>query len=120
MLKGSLPGHFFVPVGIPDFVLALSVPILVWLVFRKGIFGEKLLIVWNLIGSLLFLPTLVVLYLSVPSPIRIFFEEPNTYEVFQFPMALVPTLLAPLCIIIHNTALFKLLGTTNLAVVRGS
>ena len=109
MLRGALPGHFIVPIGIPDFILALTVPLIDWLVFRRRIAGRKVLIVWNVIGFVLFFPTLVLLYLSVPSPIRIFFDEPNTYEVFQFPMALVPSFLAPLFIIIHNAAIVKLL-----------
>ena len=109
MLSGTLPGHFIVPVGIPDFLLALTVPVIDWLGFRRRIAGRKVLIVWNVIGFVLFFPTLVLLYLSVPSAIRIFFDEPNTYEVFQFPMVLVPTLIAPLFIIIHNAAIVKLL-----------
>ncbi|MEE8162117.1 MAG: hypothetical protein V3T61_10820 [Acidobacteriota bacterium] len=109
MLRGSLPAHFILPVGIPDFVLGLSVSLIVWLVFRRGIAGKKVLVVWNVVGFVLFFPTLVVLYLSVPSPLQIFFEAPNTYEVFEFPMALVPTFIAPLFILIHNAAIIKLL-----------
>ncbi len=109
MLRGTLPAHFIIPVGVPDFILALSVPLMVWLAFRKRVIGRRALIAWNVIGFGLFLPALVLLHLSVPSPIRIFFDPPNTYEVFRFPMALVPSLLAPLFIIIHNAAIVKLL-----------
>ena len=109
MLRGTLPAHFIIPVGVPDFIVALSVPVMVWLAFRKRVIGRKALISWNVIGFGLFLPALVLLHLSVPSPFRIFFDPPNTYEVFRFPMALVPSLLAPLFIIIHNAAIVKLL-----------
>ena len=109
MLRGTLPGHFIVPVGTPDFLFALSVPLIDWWIFRRRIIGNKVLIVWNAIGAALFFPTLVLLYLSVPSPIRVFFDEPNTFEVFRFPMALVPTFLAPVFIIIHSAAIVKLI-----------
>ena len=109
MLRGTLPAHFIIPVGVPDFIVALSVPVIVWLAFGKRVIGRKALIAWNVIGFGLFLPALVLLHLSVPSPFRTFFDPPNTYEVFRFPMALVPSLLAPLFIIIHNAAIVKLL-----------
>ncbi len=109
MLRGTLPAHFILPVGVPDFILALSVPLMVWLAFRKRVIGRRALMAWNVFGFGLFLPALVLLHLSVPSPIRLFFDPPNTYEVFRFPMALVPSLLVPLFIIIHNAAIVKLL-----------
>ncbi len=113
LLKGSLPAHFIVPVGIPDFFFGLSVPIMDWIVFRKKRIGRKGLILWNVVGFLLFFPTLILLYLSVPSPIQVFFEGPNTLEVFRFPMALVPTFIAPVFIIIHNAAILKLFRSSD-------
>jgi len=44
MLNGDLPAHFIVPVGIPDFLFGLSVPIMDWLVFQKKVIGRKGLI----------------------------------------------------------------------------
>ena len=108
MLNGALPAHFIVPVGIPDLLFGLSVPVMAWLVFKKRVIGRTGLVVWNVVGSVVFLPTLILIYLSVPSPIQMFFEGPNSLEVFQFPMALVPTLVAPVFIIIHSAAVAKL------------
>lgn len=108
MLQGILPAHFIVPVGIPDFLFALTVPAMVWLVFQKKVIGSGGLIAWNIIGLSIFLPTLVLIHLSVPSPIQVYFDGPNTYEVFQFPMALVPTFIAPVLILMHLAAIAKL------------
>lgn len=111
MWKGIMPAHFIVPVGIPDFLFGLSVPLMVWLVFKKRVIGKGVLIAWNAIGSLLFFPSMVLLYLSMPGPIQVFTDGPNTLEVFRFPMALVPTFIAPLFIIIHSAAIFQLSGS---------
>lgn len=113
MRDGSLPAHFILPVGVPDFIFGLSVPIIDWLAFQKKVIGRKVLISWNVIGLVLFLPTLILIYLSVPSPIQISFEGPNTLEVFRFPMALVPTFIAPVFIIIHSAAILKLIWIEN-------
>jgi len=108
MWKGLMPAHFIVPVGIPDFLFGLSVPLMVWLVFKKRVIGKGVLIAWNAIGALLFFPSMVLLYLSMPGPIQVFTDGPSTLEVFQFPMALVPTFLAPLFITIHSAAVYQL------------
>lgn len=108
MWKGFLPAHFIVPVGIPDFLFGLSVPLMAWLVFKKKVVGKDVLIAWNAIGALLFFPSMVLLYLSMPGPIQVFTDGPSTLEVFRFPMALVPTFLAPLFITIHCAAIFQL------------
>ena len=109
MLSGALPAHFIIPVGIPDFLFGLSVPVMAWLVFKKQIIGRTGLVVWNVVGAVVFLPTMILIYLSVPSPVQVFFDGPNSSEVFQFPMALVPTLVAPVFIVIHSAAVAKLL-----------
>ena len=90
MLNGALPAHFIIPVGIPDFLFGLSVPVMTWLVFKKRVIGRTGLVVWNIVGSVVFLPTLILIYLSVPSPIQMFFDGPNSVEVFQFPIEVDP------------------------------
>ena len=109
MLNESLPAHFILPVGVPDFIFGLSVPIIDRFAFQRKMIRKTGLILWNTIGLVLFFPTLILIYLSVPSPIQVFFEGPNTFEVFRFPMALVPTFLAPVFIMMHCAAIYKLL-----------
>ena len=61
MLNGALPAHFIVPVGIPDLLFGLSVPVMAWLVFKKRVIGRTGLVVWNVVGSVVFLPTLILI-----------------------------------------------------------
>jgi pimeloyl-ACP methyl ester carboxylesterase len=60
--NGSLPAHFILPVGIPDFIFALSVPVMDRRVFQNRSIGNKGLIAWNAFGAILFIPSMVLLY----------------------------------------------------------
>lgn len=108
MMNGELAPHFIVPVGIPDFLFGLSAGVL-GIGFRSDLVERRGGVVWNALGALVFAPSMVLLFLSVPSPIQIYFEGPTTREVFEFPMALVPTFIAPVFMLVHLAAISQLM-----------
>jgi hypothetical protein len=48
---------------------------------------------------------------------QVYFTEPTTEEVFLFPMALVPTFMAPMLILLHTASIWKLLPESRSATV---
>ena len=49
---------------------------------------------------------LPLMQLSQPGPFWIYREPPSTDLVLAFPMALVPTFIAPLLVLLHGAALY--------------
>ena len=106
----ELPLHFVILGSIPDFLFAVSAIVLVSLA-ANGPLSHSLLVVWHLIGFLVFVGPGVSMFFSVPSPFRIYHSKPDASIVFQFPMILAPTYTVPLFMIAHMFALTKLLAT---------
>lgn len=48
------------------------------------------------------------MFFSVPSPLRIYHDQPDTFIVFKYPMLLAPNFTVPLFMLAHAFALVKL------------
>lgn len=107
-LHGELPRHFMILGSLTDLAFAVSA-IGVTVMVAKGMAGQDFLIVWHLIGSLVFLGAGVSMFFSVPSPLRITNGKPDTSIVFRFPMLLAPNFTVPLFVVAHGIALVKLI-----------
>lgn len=107
-IQGSLPGHFILFVGVPDFLIGLTAPVIGYMAFQRRALSRQVLAAWHLIGALVYLPALPLMHLSVPSPIQVYVDGPTTAEVLSFPMALVPSFVVPLLLGFHFLALAKL------------
>ncbi len=64
---------------------------------------------WNIFGLLLLLNIVSIALLSMPTPFRVFDNEPASTIVTHFPYAFLPTFLVPLAYILHFMSLKKLL-----------
>jgi hypothetical protein len=108
-LHRELPLHFVILGSVPDILFALSA---VALAVRgaSGPFDPSFLVAWHLIGFSVFLGAGISMFFSVPSPLRIYHNKPDTSIVFKFPMVLAPNLTVPLFMIAHLFALVKLLA----------
>ena len=104
-VQGHLPLHFIVLGSTPDLVFAVSAIAL--LVLHTAVSPEFLL-VWHIVGSLVFFGAGISMFFSVPSPLRIFHSQPDTRIVFTFPMVLAPNFTVPLFILAHLFAVAKL------------
>ncbi len=67
------------------------------------------LIVWNILSLGLLINIIVIAILSLPSPLRIFMNEPANTIVAEFPYVLLPGLLVPLAYGLHFLSLKQLL-----------
>ena len=105
----ELPLHFVLLGSIPDFLFAVSAVVLAVLE-ADGPLDRSFLVAWHVIGFSVFLGAGVSMFFSVPSPLRITHNKPDTSIVFQFPMVLAPNFTVPLFMIAHLFALVKLIG----------
>lgn len=80
-----------------------SLPAASFLLKRKGA-----LISWNILGLLLLINIVTIAILSLPSPIRVFDEEPANTIVTLFPFIFLPGFLVPLAYILHLLSLRRL------------
>jgi hypothetical protein len=109
-LSGKLPAHFILPVGIPDLAIGISAVVIGYLLSKGTILPRRVLVGWNILGIAVFLLAPLLMHLSMPGPMQVYFTGPTTEEVFLFPMALVPTFMAPMLILLHVAAIWKLVG----------
>jgi|SRR6218665_1843749 len=92
-----------------DVLSGISAPMIYYFVFVKKIIGPKLLLVWNFICLGLLLNVVSIAVLSLPTPFQQFaFEQPNV-ALLEFPFVLLPSVLVPLVLFAHLTAIRRLL-----------
>jgi hypothetical protein len=87
-LHGDLPGHFILPVGVPDFAVGLTAIPMAWWASRNPAGARSSLIVWNLVGASIFLPAGILMHVSMPGPVQLFTSGPTTQTLFEFPLPL--------------------------------
>jgi hypothetical protein len=93
--NGEFNAAFAFYVGIPDFLFGASALIMAWLVMHDCI-NRWTLVAWNLIGAAIIVPgTFIVIKLALPGPWQVFTSEPSIMTLYDFPMALAPTLVVP-------------------------
>jgi hypothetical protein len=109
-LDGDLPGHFILPVGVPDFLIGLTALPMAWWATRDPASARSSLIAWNAIGALIFLSAGILMHVSMPGPVQFFTSGPTTKTLFEFPLALVPTFLVPCFVGLHLACLWRLIA----------
>ncbi len=107
--QGQLPRHFMILGSLPDLLFAVSAVVL-WLVSMSLPLSPIFLLAWHVLGILAFAGAGIGMYLSVPSPIRVYHTRPDTSLVFQFPMLLAPNFTVPLFMLAHLFAILKIVG----------
>jgi len=90
-----------------DVLSGISAPIIAFLV-SKGKISKAGLIIWNLACLGLLANILTVAILSMPTPLRVFMNEPSNTIVTQFGASLLPGLLVPLAYGLHFLSLRQL------------
>ena len=109
-LDGALPGHFILPVGVPDFLVGLTALPMAWWASRSPIKARTSLVSWNVAGASIFLAAGILMHVSMPGPVQFFTSGPTTRELFEFPLALVPTFLVPCFVGLHLACLWRLIS----------
>jgi hypothetical protein len=112
-LSGEFAFYYGMYIGIPDMLYGLSGFLVLWLL-RKEKCGRNMLITWHLIGCIIIVPFgLVLLQMGLPGPWLTFNAEPSITTIFTYPMALAPTLVVPIFVILNLFSVLKLLGLTK-------
>lgn len=102
----------------PDILSGITAP-LIWVVYRRGLVGDKGLLLWNVACLGLLLNIVIRAILSAPTPFQQFaFEQPNV-AVLKAPYVLLPAFIVPAVLFSHITVILKL-ATGNVKSPRDS
>jgi hypothetical protein len=86
----------------------LALPVGYWL-FKRKKGAKRLVIAFNIAGLVLLINVLVIAVLSMPTPLRVFTNEPANTLVAQFPFILLPGVLVPIAYGLHILSLRQML-----------
>ena len=87
-----------------DILTGLTAVVVAILVKNKKI-SSPLVIVWNFAGLAILVNIVTIAILSMPTPIRVFMNEPANTIVTKFPVVWLPALLVPLAYGLHFLSL---------------
>jgi len=87
-----------------DILAGFSAPVIAVLV-AKGNISRSGVVIWNLLCLGLLLNIVITAILSLPSPWRVFMNEPANYVVTYFPISWLPGFLVPLAYYLHFMSL---------------
>ena len=91
------------------FLFGVAALVAACLIF-KGTWKERSAIVINLFGFLIIVPFgLVLMNLGLPGVMHMVDETPSLVSIFDFPMALAPTLVVPIFVVINLLVAIRLL-----------
>ncbi len=98
---GLFPAKFAWYVGIPDLLFGLSAVWLTVFVLRRRQISEWSLMLWHFIGAMVILAPAFGL-------MHIYMQEPLFTELFVFPMALAPTFIVPVFVMLNLLVAWRL------------
>jgi hypothetical protein len=106
---GEFSSFFSKVVGIPDFLYGVTTLIAAVLIYR-GVWKERSAIIINLIGFIIVGPiAMVLINVGLPGPLYMIEESPSLKTIFEFPMALAPTLVVPIFAMINLLVALRLM-----------
>lgn len=91
-----------------DILSGLTAPLVTFLVSRKKL-SRALTILWNVLCLGLLANIVITAVLSLPTPFRVFMNEPANTIVAEFPIVWLPALLVPLAYGLHFLSLRQLM-----------
>jgi hypothetical protein len=107
--RGEFSPFYAKFIGIPDFLYGVMTLIAAVLIF-KGIWKEKSAIIINLIGFLIIVPFgTVLINVGLPGAMYMVEESPSLKTIFEFPMALAPTLVVPIFVMVNLFVAIRLM-----------
>lgn len=107
--RGEFAPFYAKFVGIPDFLYGVMTLIAAVLIY-KGVWKEKSAIIINLIGFLIIVPFgMVLINVGLPGAMYMIEESPSLATIFEFPMALAPTLVVPIFVMVNLFVALRLI-----------
>ncbi|MGH3382985.1 MAG: hypothetical protein ACRDO1_00250 [Nocardioidaceae bacterium] len=105
-----LPPGFAVPAGIGDVLVGLLAPVVGYALWRRQS-RRGLGIAFNALGLLDLVVAIPLGLLHAPGRLQLIVTEPTAGIMGMFPMALIPTFVVPLAILLHVASLRLLVGS---------
>jgi len=107
--RGEFSLFFAQFVGIPDFLYGVTTLIAAVLIY-KGIWKEKSAIIINLIGFIIAGPlAMILINVGLPGAMYMIEESPSLKTIFELPMALAPTLVVPIFVMVNLFVALRLM-----------
>ena len=101
-LKGEFSPEIAFYLGIPDFAFGALSLLAGYLLYRKSL-DLKWVLALNLYGFVIIVPGgLVLMNLGIPGPWHIIHSTPDMVPMFEYPMALAPTVVVPIFISLNG------------------
>lgn len=91
-----------------DVLTGLTAPLVAYFCYGHGRSRNWLAVVWNLAGLALLANILTIAILSMPTPFRVFMNEPANTIVTYFPIIFLPAVLVPLAYTMHFFSLRRI------------
>ncbi|MGD1890343.1 MAG: hypothetical protein ACFB15_07080 [Cyclobacteriaceae bacterium] len=92
-----------------DILVGLTAPLMAYFGLVRENWSRSLIIVWNVLGLMLLANIVTIAILSMPTPFRVFTNEPSNTIVATFPFVWLPGVLVPIAYSIHFFSLKQLL-----------
>ncbi len=104
---GLFPTYFEFAVGVPDLLFGISALAMTRLA-RRGRVSARALVIWNVIGIAIVVPTApILIQLGLPGPLQVFDTAPTATAVYAFPMSLAPTMVVPTFVLLNVVAVWR-------------
>ena len=91
-----------------DILTGLTAPLIAYMVFDRRKWSPTVAVIWNILGLLLLINIVVTALLSMPTPARVFMNEPANTLVATFPYAWIPGIFVILAYTLHFFSLRQL------------
>ena len=91
-----------------DILVGLTAPIFGYYCFVKNSWSKTVAIIWNIAGLALLANIVTIAILSMPTPARVFMNEPANTIVAEFPFIWLPGILVVIAYVFHIISLRQL------------
>jgi hypothetical protein len=89
-----------------DVATGATATLVAWLI-AKAKFPRFAVVIWNIVGLGLLINIVTIAIFSMPTPFRVFMNQPANTIVAEFPISLLPAFLVPLAYLLHILSLRK-------------
>ena len=87
-----------------DIYIGASAPVIAWLSMRGG-WGQRLALLWNLLGLLSLANVVTRAVLTAPGPLNLIHAEVPNRMIGTFPFMFIPGFFVPLAVVLHVLAI---------------
>ena len=108
-LNGEFARYYGLYIGIPDLIFGLSAVVMAWLVYSSRV-GNGVVALWNLLGAIIILPFgMILLQMGLVGSWQVFSDTPTITTIFEYPMALAPTIVVPIFVMMNLFVAIRLI-----------